>query len=71
MLDTVYVGPVPEGRHKFLFEAPPPDHNKIPRTDIVGVTVILLTCAYKNREFLRVGYYVSNEYQTQELQVNI
>ena len=27
----------------------------------VGVTVILLTCAYKGAEFLRVGYYVSNE----------
>jgi len=39
----------------------PPDENKIPKQDLLGVTVILLTCAYRNREFVRVGYYVNNE----------
>ena len=57
----MFVGPVPEGRHKFKFEAPAPDPAQIPKHDVVGVTVILLTCAYKGAEFLRVGYYVSNE----------
>lgn len=69
-LDTVYVGPVPEGRHKFKFEAPAPDATKIPKSDIVGVTVILLTCGYKGAEFLRVGYYVSNEYDNPEMVEN-
>ena len=55
-LDTVYVGPVPEGRHKFVFEADPPDPAKIPVTDVVGVTVILLTCAYRNQEFNPQGF---------------
>ena len=31
------------------------------------MTVILLTCAYDNREFVRVGYYVNNEYDSDEL----
>jgi histone chaperone ASF1 len=31
------------------------------------VTVILLTCAYDSREFVRVGYYVNNEYDSEEL----
>jgi len=69
-LDTVYVGPVPEGRHKFVFEADPPDPAKIPITDVVGVTVILLTCAYRNQEFIRVGYYVSNDYDDPEMTEN-
>lgn len=46
-MDTVYVGPVPEGRHKFVFTADPPNPAKIPVSDVVGVTVILLTCSYR------------------------
>jgi len=68
ILDTVYVGPVPEGRHKFVFTADPPNPHKIPVSDVVGVTVILITCAYRGHEFIRVGYYVSNEYSDPELQ---
>merc|ERR1712018_504955 len=68
ILDTVYVGPVPEGRHKYVFTADPPNPQKIPVSDVVGVTVILLTCSYRGQEFIRVGYYVSNEYTDPELQ---
>merc|ERR1712018_1026339 len=68
ILDTVYVGPVPEGRHKFVFTADPPNPAKIPVSDVVGVTVILITCAYQGQEFIRVGYYVSNEYDDPEMQ---
>jgi len=67
VLDTLLVGPVPVGVNKFLFEADAPDLSKIPNTEIVGVTVILLSCAYDNREFVRVGYYVSNEYSDEAL----
>ncbi|KAK8736943.1 hypothetical protein OTU49_004737 [Cherax quadricarinatus] len=69
-LDTVYVGPVPEGKHMFVFQADPPDENKIPVGDAVGVTVVLLTCGYKGQEFVRVGYYVNNSYTDPELQEN-
>lgn len=31
------------------------------------MTVILLTCSYDEREFVRVGYYVNNEYDSEEL----
>lgn len=70
VLDAVYVGPVPEGRHMFVFQADPPDHTKIPVADAVGVTVVLLTCSYKGKEFIRVGYYVNNEYMDPELKEN-
>jgi histone chaperone ASF1 len=69
-LDSVFVGPVPEGRHMFVFEADPPDQSKIPVQDAVGVTVVLLTCSYRGKEFIRVGYYVNNSYTDPELVEN-
>lgn len=70
VLDTVFVGPVPEGRHMFVFQANSPDPSKIPVVDAVGVTVVLLTCSYRGKEFVRVGYYVNNEYMDPELKEN-
>lgn len=66
-LDSLLVGPIPVGVNKFIFEADPPDLKRIPQTEILGVTVILLTCSYDGREFVRVGYYVNNEYDSEEL----
>ncbi|EGY19509.1 Histone chaperone ASF1 like protein [Verticillium longisporum] len=66
-LDDLLVGPIPVGVNKFIFEAGAPDTTRIPDADILGVTVILLTCAYDGREFIRVGYYVNNEYDLEEL----
>lgn len=66
-LDTLLVGPIPVGVNKFIFEADSPDIKRIPDAEIVGVTVVLLTCSYDGREFVRVGYYVNNEYETEEL----
>ena len=48
-------------------QADAPDTSKIPAEDVVGVTVVLLTCSYKSSEFVRVGYYVNNEYTDPEL----
>jgi histone chaperone ASF1 len=66
-LDSLLVGPIPVGVNKFIFEADAPNTTRIPDADILGVTVILLTCAYDGREFVRVGYYVNNEYDSEEL----
>ncbi|KAJ9148473.1 Histone chaperone [Pleurostoma richardsiae] len=66
-LDSLLVGPIPVGVNKFIFEADAPDTKRIPDAEILGVTVILLTCAYDGREFVRVGYYVNNEYDSDEL----
>lgn len=67
VLDSVYVGPVAPGQYKFVFQADPPNFGVIPPQDVVGVTIILLTCSYRNQEFLRVGYYVNNEYEDDAL----
>lgn len=66
ILDTIYVGPIPEGRHMFVFQAPPPDVTRIPENDALGVTVVLLTCSYRGQEFVRVGYFINNEYSENE-----
>ncbi|KAL8621665.1 hypothetical protein ACOMHN_024636 [Nucella lapillus] len=70
VLETILVGPVPGGRHKFVFEAGPPDTDRIPDIDALGVTVVLLTCSYRSNEFIRVGYFVNNEYDDPELKEN-
>ncbi|KDE02577.1 hypothetical protein MVLG_06880, partial [Microbotryum lychnidis-dioicae p1A1 Lamole] len=66
-LDTCMVGPVPVGVNSFEFEAAAPSPSRIPPSDLIGVTVILLTCAYAEQEFVRIGYYVNTEYGDAEL----
>ena len=34
--------------------------------DLRGVTVLLLTCSYNGKEFIRIGYYVNVDYEDQE-----
>jgi len=62
VLDEILVGPVPVGINKFVLQADAPDTSQIPTGDILGVTVVLVTCSYREKEFVRVGYYVNNEY---------
>lgn len=70
------VGPVPLGINRFVLQAPSPDISKIPNNDILGVTVVLITCSYRGQVFLQIGgtlccssrahlagYYVNNDYE--------
>ncbi|KAJ3051945.1 Histone chaperone asf1 [Rhizophlyctis rosea] len=66
-LESVMVGPVPVGTSKFRLEAPAPNPDSIPKNDVLGVTVVLLQVFYLNREFVRVGYYVNNDYADEQL----
>jgi histone chaperone ASF1 len=52
------------------YQAPAPQIDRIPKADVLGVTVILLTCSYREQEFIRVGYYVSVYYDVAELNEN-
>lgn len=38
--------------------------------DVVGVTIVLLTCSYRGQEFVRVGYFINNDYTDPELKEN-
>jgi histone chaperone ASF1 len=65
-LDEILVGPIPVGINKFILQADPPNPELIPSNDVLGVTVLLVTCSYRSKEFIRVGYYVNNEYTWDE-----
>ena len=70
-LDAVLLPADTTGRFMFVLQVDAPKASIIPSTDIIGVTIILLTCSYKQNEFVRVGYYVSNEYPTAEMNENL
>ncbi|KAI9355137.1 histone chaperone [Zopfochytrium polystomum] len=61
------VGPVPVGVNKFNLEANPPDPTLIPSPDLLEVTIVFLTVSYRDREFVRVGYYVYTQYGDEAL----
>ena len=61
VLEEVQVGPVPQGVHKFVLQSEAPDVTKLPPESILGVTVVLVTCTYRDQEFCRIGYYVNHE----------
>lgn len=69
VLDSIAVGPVPIGLNKFVFQTEPPKVALLPSNEVLGVTVVLLICSYRDQEFIRVGYYVNNEYETEELRL--
>ncbi|XP_016115146.1 histone chaperone asf1b-B-like, partial [Sinocyclocheilus grahami] len=55
---------------QLLCKADAPNTGLIPESDAVGVTVVLITCTYRGQEFIRIGYYVNNEYTDPELREN-
>lgn len=54
----------------FLFQADAPKIELLPKKDLLEVTVVLLSCLYNEKEFVRVGYYVNNEYIDEEMREN-
>ncbi|GMH40005.1 hypothetical protein BSKO_07909 [Bryopsis sp. KO-2023] len=66
-LESVLVGPVMSGKYKFVFQADAPDPSKIPKDDLVGLTAVLLSCSYREQEFLRIGYFVRVEFEDEKL----
>lgn len=65
-LESVLIGPLQIGQMKFDFEAEAPNPDKIPPSEITGITAVILTCLYQNQEFFRVGYYVNNSLPGEE-----
>ena len=57
---------MPIGVNSFDFTCAPPNPSLLPSTsseEILGVTVLILTASYRDKEFVRVGYYVNTEYE--------
>ncbi|KAM3145473.1 hypothetical protein pb186bvf_002517 [Paramecium bursaria] len=67
VLDSFSMGPLVKGTMQFQLISDPPDYKKIPtKEDLFGITAIILSVSYKSQEFFRVGYYVYNNYTSQE-----
>ena len=58
-LANVQVGPIEVGMNRFVLRADPPKFDEIPPEDF-PLTVVMLKAYYKDQEFIRIGYYVSN-----------
>ena len=70
-LESVLVGPIPQaGLHRIVFQTDAPNTELIEGKDILGPTVIFLTCSYREQVFVRIGYYVNNEYDVPEMNEN-
>eukprot|EP01117_Protostelium_nocturnum_P013721 TRINITY_DN5153_c0_g1_i1.p1 TRINITY_DN5153_c0_g1~~TRINITY_DN5153_c0_g1_i1.p1 ORF type:complete len:490 (+),score=94.16 TRINITY_DN5153_c0_g1_i1:118-1587(+) len=67
ILESIPVGPIPVGSARFELTAPPPDPLQIPSEHALGATCVLLGCSYVGQEFINVGFFISNEYDTKEL----
>jgi histone chaperone ASF1 len=67
VLDSVIVGPVSIGLNKFSFSAPAPSLDNVPNSDLMDMSAVILSAFYRNVEFIRVGYYVKNEYPDSEM----
>jgi len=70
ILDVVLVGPISVGISRFSIESDCPDFSRIPPEDAIGVTCLLITGHFLGQEFLRVGYFINNEYDRPELREN-
>ena len=71
ILETIEIdGPFHLGSMKFEFIGDAPDISKIPESEILGVTAIILCCSYNNQEFFRCGYYLNNLYDNEEMNLN-
>lgn len=45
-----------------------PDPSKVPReSDILGVTVLMITALYRRQEFFRCSYFIYNNYEDESL----
>uniref|UniRef100_A0A6U4W771 Anti-silencing function protein 1 n=1 Tax=Hemiselmis andersenii TaxID=464988 RepID=A0A6U4W771_HEMAN len=66
ILDEVAVPP-DVGVNTFEYVVDAPDPSKIPGSEIIGVTVVMVQALYKGKEFLRVGYYVKVDYADLQL----
>lgn len=56
------VGPIPIGINRFILQANSPNSLLIKNNDLIGITVVLITCSYMDNKFVQIGYYVNNEY---------
>jgi len=62
LLDSVGIGPIREGRHKFIFDAPAPVPASLTVEDLTDVTLLLLKCKFRDQLFVKIGWFITHAY---------
>ena len=56
---------------KLEFIGDPPNIEKIPKKDIIGLSAVLLCCSYNEEEFFRCGFYINTSFDNDEMNLKI
>eukprot|EP00656_Telonema_subtile_P031365 TRINITY_DN34334_c0_g1_i2.p1 TRINITY_DN34334_c0_g1~~TRINITY_DN34334_c0_g1_i2.p1 ORF type:complete len:144 (-),score=26.71 TRINITY_DN34334_c0_g1_i2:60-491(-) len=70
-LESVLVGPVEMGLNRFVFQGDAPNPALIPKDDLLGVTVVLVTCSYRDKEFIRICLLYTSDAADEEDSVDL
>lgn len=70
VLDNFSVGPLSEGITEFELECDAPNPEDVPRDELLGLTILIISFQFKSQEFLRVAYYTQTAYLDPALHLN-
>uniref|UniRef100_A0A8C9HL50 Histone chaperone asf1-like n=1 Tax=Piliocolobus tephrosceles TaxID=591936 RepID=A0A8C9HL50_9PRIM len=66
-LDNIFLGPIERGVMMFDYAVNPPDYNNMDADRVLGLQAILISANYKEKEFIRIAYYMNAFYKDIEL----
>jgi histone chaperone ASF1 len=67
VLDSIDIGPLSPSTVRFIFDAPAPNLQLVPKEDLFEVSIVYFSVSYREQEFVRIGYYMRHEYDCEEL----
>ncbi|OEH77617.1 histone chaperone ASF1B [Cyclospora cayetanensis] len=70
VLDSVLLGPIERGALAFEFAVNAPDFTQMDPGSVEGMQAVLVCGLYKEKEFVRIGYYLNNAYSDPALREN-
>ncbi|SBT82575.1 histone chaperone ASF1, putative [Plasmodium ovale] len=66
-LDNIFLGPIERGVMMFDYAVNPPDYKNMDADSVLGLQAILISANYKEKEFIRIAYYMNSFYKDIEL----
>jgi len=66
-LDSLTIGPIKAGIHRFTFDAPAPNLEKLSDVDLMDVTLLQLQVKFKEQPFVHISWFVAHRYTDPEL----
>ncbi|CAI7723583.1 histone chaperone ASF1, putative [Plasmodium vivax] len=66
-LDNIFLGPIERGVMMFDYAVNPPDYKNMDVDSVLGLQAILISANYKEKEFIRIAYYMNSFYKDTEL----